>query len=63
MGTARYTQGLVRFSMGSAKLNTFLDGRIETQAVTEIAGEFGTGKSHICQTLCDCQYVERETPF
>ena len=52
MGTARYTQGLVRFSMGSAILDTFLDGRIETQAVTEIAGEFGTGKSHICHTLC-----------
>jgi DNA repair protein RadA len=52
MGTARYTQGLVRFSMGSTKLDTFLNGGIETQAVTEIAGEFGIGRGHICHTLC-----------
>jgi hypothetical protein len=30
-------KGLVRFSRGSAKLDTFLNGGIETQAVTEIA--------------------------
>ncbi len=62
MGTARYTQGLVRFSMGSAKLDTFLDGRIETQAVTEIAGEFGAGKSQICHTLCVTANTQKEKP-
>ena len=62
MGTARYTQGLVRFSMGSAKLDTFLDGGIETQAVTEIAGEFGTGKSQICHTLCVTANKQKEKP-
>jgi RecA/RadA recombinase len=30
-------KGLVRFSRGSAKLDTFLNGGIETEAVTEIA--------------------------
>jgi DNA repair protein RadA len=62
MGTARYTQGLVRFSMGSAKLDTFRGGGIETQAVTEIAGEFGTGKSQICHTLCVTANKQKEKP-
>jgi DNA repair protein RadA len=48
--------------MGSAKLDTFLDGRIETQAVTEIAGEFGTGKSQICHTLCVTANTQKEKP-
>jgi DNA repair protein RadA len=29
-----------------------LKGGLETQAITEIAGEFGSGKSQICYTLC-----------
>jgi DNA repair protein RadA len=55
-------KGLVRFSTGSAKLDSFLDGGIETQAVTEIAGEFGTGKSQICHTLCVTANTKKEKP-
>jgi len=55
-------KGLVRFSAGSAKLDTFLNGGIETQAVTEIAGEFGTGKSQICHTLCVTANAKKEKP-
>ena len=55
-------KGLVRFSTGSAKLDTFLNGGIETQAVTEIAGEFGTGKSQICHTLCVTANTQKEKP-
>ena len=55
-------KGLVRFSTGSAKLDTFLDGGIETQAVTEITGEFGTGKSQICHTLCVTANAKKEKP-
>jgi DNA repair protein RadA len=55
-------KGLVRFSTGSAKLDTFLNGGIETQAVTEIAGEFGTGKSQICHTLCVTANAKKEKP-
>ena len=43
---------LVRFTTGSKNLDTFLKGGIETQAITEFAGEFGSGKSQICHTLC-----------
>jgi DNA repair protein RadA len=40
------------YSTGSDKFDTFLNGGFETQAITEIAGEYGSGKSQICHTLC-----------
>jgi DNA repair protein RadA len=33
-------------------LDDFLKGGIESQAITELTGEFGSGKSQICHTLC-----------
>lgn len=45
-------KNLLKCTTGSAKLDSFLKGGIETQAMTEIAGEFGSGKSQICYTLC-----------
>ncbi len=33
-------------------LDELLLGGIETQAITELYGEFGSGKSQICHTLC-----------
>jgi DNA repair protein RadA len=41
-----------RYSTGSSNFDTFLNGGFETQSITEIAGEYGSGKSQICQTLC-----------
>jgi hypothetical protein len=38
-------KNLVRCTPGSSNLDPFLKGGIETQAMTEIAGEFGSGKS------------------
>jgi DNA repair protein RadA len=43
---------LIKFSTGSKSFDIFLQGGIETQALTEIAGEFGSGKSQLCYTLC-----------
>jgi RecA/RadA recombinase len=43
---------LLRCSTGSRALDELLLGGIETQAVTEFYGEFGSGKSQICHTLC-----------
>jgi DNA repair protein RadA len=43
---------LVKITTGSQSLDLFLGGGIETQALTEIAGEFGSGKSQLCYTLC-----------
>jgi DNA repair protein RadA len=45
-------KNLLRCTTGSSKLDSFLKGGIETQAITEIAGEFGSGKSQLCYTLC-----------
>ena len=36
----------------STALDELLLGGVETQAVTEFYGEFGSGKSQICHTLC-----------
>ena len=52
-------QNLLKCTTGSSKLDSFLKGGIETQAITEIAGEFGSGKSQICHTLC----VTANTPL
>ena len=43
---------LVRFTTGSKDLDTFLKGGLESQALTEVIGEFGSGKSQLCHTLC-----------
>jgi DNA repair protein RadA len=45
-------RNLLKCTTGSVKLDSFLKGGIETQAITEVAGEFGSGKSQICYTLC-----------
>lgn len=44
-------KSLMRCSTGSRALDELLLGGIETQAVTEFYGEFGSGKSQVCHTL------------
>jgi len=41
-----------RVSTGSKNLDDLLGGGIESWAMTEFYGEFGSGKSQICHTLC-----------
>jgi DNA repair protein RadA len=45
-------KSMLRCSTGSVALDELLLGGIETQAITEFYGEFGSGKSQICHTLC-----------
>ena len=45
-------KNLVKCTTGSSRLDSFLKGGIETQAVTEVAGEYGSGKTQLCYTLC-----------
>jgi DNA repair protein RadA len=45
-------KALLRCTTGSKALDELLLGGIETQAITEFYGEFGSGKSQICHTLC-----------
>jgi DNA repair protein RadA len=41
-----------RISTGSKNLDDLFGGGIETRAITEIYGEYGTGKTQLCHTLC-----------
>ncbi len=41
-----------RIATGSINLDELLGGGIETRAITELYGEYGTGKTQICHTLC-----------
>ena len=48
-------------STGSQELDKLLGGGIETGSITEIFGEFRTGKTQICHTLCvTCQMAKNE---
>lgn len=41
-----------RVSTGSKALDQLLGGGVESQAILELVGEYGTGKTQICHTLC-----------
>ena len=44
-------QAMKKCKTGSDRLDMVLGGGIETQAMTELIGEFGTGKSQLCMDL------------
>lgn len=51
-----YRANTVYLTSGSAELDRLLGGGIETGSITEIFGEFRTGKTQICHTLAvNCQ--------
>lgn len=68
---------LITITTGSKQLDTLLAGGIETGSITEIFGEFRTGKSQICHTLAvtcqlpfdmgggegKCLYIDTEGTF
>jgi len=43
---------LIQLSTGSKDLDALLGGGVETGSLTEIFGEFRTGKTQLCHTLC-----------
>jgi len=47
-----YSKRRDRISTGSKSFDDLLGGGLETKAVTEVYGEFGTGKTQLCHTLC-----------
>lgn len=42
---------LIRFTTGSVQLDALLKGGVETGNLTELFGEFRTGKTQLCHTL------------
>jgi DNA repair protein RAD51 len=56
-----YCRSLVSLSTGSIELDKLLEGGIETGSLTEVFGEFRTGKTQLCHTLCvTCQMSVQE---
>uniref|UniRef100_A0A7S3Z8C6 DNA repair protein RAD51 homolog n=1 Tax=Lotharella globosa TaxID=91324 RepID=A0A7S3Z8C6_9EUKA len=45
-------QDTIHLTTGSKELDKLLQGGIETGSITEIYGEFRTGKTQLCHTLC-----------
>lgn len=43
---------IIRVTTGSTALNGILGGGIETGSITEVFGEFRTGKTQLMHTLC-----------
>lgn len=70
-------QDLIQLTTGSKALDTLLDGGIESGSITELFGEFRTGKSQLCHTLAvtaqlpvdrgggegKCMYIDTEGTF
>ncbi|KAI4344666.1 hypothetical protein L6164_011865 [Bauhinia variegata] len=47
---------IIQITTGSRELDKILEGGIETGSITEIYGEFRSGKTQLCHTLCvTCQ--------
>jgi meiotic recombination protein DMC1 len=52
---------VIKISTGSKALDKLLGGGIETMSVTEAFGEFRTGKTQLCHTLCvTCQLPKQQ---
>jgi len=52
----RLRSDVIQISTGSTELDKLLHGGIETGSITELFGEFRTGKTQLCHTLCvTCQ--------
>ena len=45
-------QRVVRLTTGCKSLDDLLGGGVETQAILELIGEYGVGKTQICHALC-----------
>ncbi|CAN6922055.1 unnamed protein product, partial [Brassica oleracea] len=45
-------QEIIQITSGSRELDKVLEGGIETGSITELYGEFRSGKTQLCHTLC-----------
>jgi meiotic recombination protein DMC1 len=45
-------KGIIKLTTGASALDAILGGGIETSSITELFGEFRTGKTQIAHTLC-----------
>ena len=59
LGLRPRTAEVVRVTTGCDELNHLFGGGIESGAITEFAGEFRTGKTQLCLTLCVTSFLPR----
>ncbi len=53
---AEKRKGIIHLTTGSTEFDKLLGGGVETGSITEVFGEFRTGKTQLCHTLCvTCQ--------
>jgi len=45
-------QNIIKLTTGSKELDKLLGGGVESDSITEIFGEFRTGKTQLCHTMC-----------
>ncbi len=45
-------QSVLRLTSGSKAIDEILGGGLETQTITEVYGEYGSGKSQLCHQMC-----------
>mmetsp|Transcript_59707 Transcript_59707/g.90021 ORF Transcript_59707/g.90021 Transcript_59707/m.90021 type:complete len:350 (-) Transcript_59707:213-1262(-) len=56
-----HRKNLLTLTTGSTEIDKLLEGGIETASITEVFGEFRTGKTQLCHTLCvTCQLAVTE---
>lgn len=53
-------KNLLRCTTGSKELDEILGGDVETQAMTELIGDYGVGKTQICMVLSAMAQLPRE---
>ena len=56
---------IIQITTGSKELDKLLNSGIETGSITEMFGEFRTGKTQLCHTLavtCQVQYCQTNYP-
>ena len=56
-------RNVFRVGTGSMELNKLLGGGLESMAITEVFGEFRTGKSQLSHTLCVTTQMPGENGF
>merc|ERR1712183_599671 len=56
-------KNIFRISTGSMELNKLLGGGLESMAITEVFGEFRTGKTQLAHTLCVTTQLPGEGGF
>jgi len=57
---AKQQERIKKLTTGVRSLDALLDGGIETTTITEIIGEFGAGKSQLCQQLAVTVQLPKE---